>query len=110
MTNNDTASTPPKLVLSPQSISWYHEQSSVDNSFCKSDTPVVLVTGAAGFIACHIIKMLLEKGYNVRGTVRDAQPPKGSVTHRTLQRLRNFNNANTNLKFVEVNLTKPHVR
>jgi nucleoside-diphosphate-sugar epimerase len=30
----------------------------------------ILVTGATSFIAAHIIKLLLEKGYNVRGTVR----------------------------------------
>eukprot|EP01084_Bolivina_argentea_P136402 240215_1 len=33
----------------------------------------VLVTGANGFIASHIIKTLLEKGYNVIGTVRNLQ-------------------------------------
>lgn len=33
-----------------------------------SDT--VLVTGASGFIAQHIVKALVEKGYNVVGTVR----------------------------------------
>ncbi|RWS30614.1 putative uncharacterized oxidoreductase-like protein [Leptotrombidium deliense] len=31
---------------------------------------VVLVTGASGFIASHIIKQLLEEGYKVRSTVR----------------------------------------
>lgn len=31
----------------------------------------VLVTGASGFIATHCILALLEKGYSVRGTVRD---------------------------------------
>jgi dihydroflavonol-4-reductase len=31
---------------------------------------LVLVTGASGFIASHIIKVLVEKGYRVRGTVR----------------------------------------
>eukprot|EP01083_Nonionella_stella_P054793 144614_1 len=31
----------------------------------------VLVTGGSGFIAGHIIKQLLERGYNVRSTVRD---------------------------------------
>ena len=31
----------------------------------------VLVTGANGFIASHIIKLLLEKGFAVRGTVRN---------------------------------------
>ena len=30
----------------------------------------VLVTGATGFVAGHVIKVLLEAGYNVRGTVR----------------------------------------
>ncbi|KAJ0436477.1 putative cinnamoyl-CoA reductase [Helianthus annuus] len=32
---------------------------------------VVCVTGAAGFIASWIVKLLLEKGYVVRGTVRN---------------------------------------
>lgn len=32
----------------------------------------VCVTGASGFITSHIVSQLLEKGYNVRGTVRDA--------------------------------------
>ena len=31
----------------------------------------VLVTGASGFIASHIVQQLLEGGYRVRGTVRD---------------------------------------
>jgi dihydroflavonol-4-reductase len=31
----------------------------------------VLVTGASGFIASHIVEQLLEGGYRVRGTVRD---------------------------------------
>ena len=34
--------------------------------------PIVLVTGASGFIATHLIKQLLEQGqYRVRGTVRN---------------------------------------
>ena len=34
--------------------------------------PIVLVTGASGFIATHLIKQLLEQGrYHVRGTVRN---------------------------------------
>ena len=33
--------------------------------------PIVLVTGASGFVASHLIKQLLEQGrYHVRGTVR----------------------------------------
>ena len=37
------------------------------------DRPLVLVTGASGYIAAHVIKQLHEKGtYRIRGTVRDA--------------------------------------
>ncbi|RUS89995.1 hypothetical protein EGW08_002262 [Elysia chlorotica] len=32
--------------------------------------PLVLVTGASGFLATHVVKLLQEKGYRVRGTVR----------------------------------------
>jgi dihydroflavonol-4-reductase len=35
-----------------------------------ADKPI-LVTGATGFVAGHIIQMLLEQGNRVRGTVRD---------------------------------------
>ena len=31
----------------------------------------VLVTGATGFVACHVTRQLLQRGYKVRGTVRD---------------------------------------
>ena len=31
----------------------------------------VCVTGATGFIASWIVKMLLERGYTVRGTIRN---------------------------------------
>ena len=33
---------------------------------------LILVTGASGFIASHIVDELLERGYHVRGTVRNA--------------------------------------
>ena len=37
----------------------------------EDGVPIVLVTGASGFIATHVIKQLLEQGnYHVRGTVR----------------------------------------
>ena len=35
------------------------------------DATVVLVTGASGFVATHVCYQLLQKGYKVRGTVRD---------------------------------------
>ena len=33
---------------------------------------VVCVSGAAGYIGCHVTRELLERGYRVRATVRDA--------------------------------------
>ena len=33
----------------------------------------VCVTGATGFIAGHLIELLLKSGYNVRATVRNTQ-------------------------------------
>ncbi|OCF42692.1 dihydrokaempferol 4-reductase [Kwoniella heveanensis CBS 569] len=34
---------------------------------------LVLVTGASGFISSHTVQAFLERGYNVRGTVRSAE-------------------------------------
>ena len=40
----------------------------------SADIPqIVLVTGASGFVASHIIQNLLERGYRVRGSVRSLQ-------------------------------------
>lgn len=33
----------------------------------------ILVTGASGFVATHIVRAFLEAGYKVRGTVRSEQ-------------------------------------
>jgi dihydroflavonol-4-reductase len=40
---------------------------------------LVVVTGAAGFVASHIVEQLLGKGYRVRGTARD--PASSSCAH-----------------------------
>ena len=37
----------------------------------SDDDELVLVTGATGYLASHVIKQLLERGHRVRGTVRD---------------------------------------
>jgi len=41
-----------------------------------NDQDLVLVTGASGFLASHIVKQLLELGYRVRGTVRSLKDDK----------------------------------
>ncbi|KAB1224976.1 Tetraketide alpha-pyrone reductase 1 [Morella rubra] len=37
---------------------------------------VVCVTGASGYIASWLVKLLLQRGYNVKATVRDPNDPK----------------------------------
>jgi nucleoside-diphosphate-sugar epimerase len=41
-----------------------------ERSVNGEDAPLVVVTGAAGFIALHCIQQLLELGFRVRGTLR----------------------------------------
>ena len=36
----------------------------------------VCVTGATGYISSYVVKMLLERGYTVRGTTRSNTPDK----------------------------------
>ena len=59
---------------------------------------LVLVTGATGFIAGHIIQQLLMKGYRVRGTVKDIDS-KEDLKH--LIKLQN----SKNLELLECDLT-----
>ena len=42
---------------------------------------VVCVTGASGFVASWLVKKLLERGYYVRGTVRDPSNWSLSLFH-----------------------------
>ena len=42
--------------------------SKVDRRFSQGEW--VVVTGANGYIATHVVDVLLEEGFNVRGTVR----------------------------------------
>ncbi|KAH9366324.1 hypothetical protein HPB48_006224 [Haemaphysalis longicornis] len=44
---------------------------------------VVLVTGASGFIAIHVVRALLKQGFRVRGTVRDAKNDRKTEPLRT---------------------------
>jgi nucleoside-diphosphate-sugar epimerase len=48
------------------------------------ETDLVLVTGASGYLAAHIVKQLLEQGYRVRGTVRSLKDEKKVAPLRNL--------------------------
>lgn len=63
---------------------------------------VVLVTGATGYIATHVIKQLQEQGHKVRGTVRSLSD-EAKIKH--LQDL--CPDAPFKLELVEADLTKP---
>mmetsp|Transcript_2119 Transcript_2119/g.2077 ORF Transcript_2119/g.2077 Transcript_2119/m.2077 type:complete len:366 (-) Transcript_2119:118-1215(-) len=64
-------------------------------------TSPILVTGATGFIAGHLILQLLNRGYKVRGTVRDLSKPESFAY------LSKLHNAAENLQLVELNLLNP---
>ena len=49
----------------------YRASISLREEFPKmAAAPIAVVTGAGGFVATELVKQLLEKGYNVRGSVR----------------------------------------
>lgn len=62
---------------------------------------LVLVTGASGYLASHIILQLLQKGYKVRGTVRDLTNKKKYSDLYTLDK-----KAATNLEIRQADLLK----
>ncbi len=64
-----------------------------------TDRPVC-VTGAAGFIAAHLVADLLARGYRVRGTVRDPQSDKYGF-------LRDFPGADDRLELIGADLLDP---
>lgn len=63
---------------------------------------LVFVSGASGFLASYMVKQLLEEGYRVRGSVRDASKT-ASYAH-----LSELPGANERLEIVSAELTTPH--
>ncbi|CAA6663608.1 unnamed protein product [Spirodela intermedia] len=59
---------------------------------------VVCVTGASGYIASWLVKLLLQKGYAVKGSVRDPEEPKKT------EHLRQLEGANERLHLLKGNL------
>ncbi|XP_061170792.1 uncharacterized protein LOC133180267 [Saccostrea echinata] len=67
-----------------------------------TDSTLVLVTGAGGFIATHIVKQLQEEGYRVRGTLRSLEDEE------RIKKLKELcPDAKHELELVEADLTKP---
>lgn len=62
----------------------------------------VLVTGASGYIATHVVQQLLKAGYSVRGTVRSR---KNETKVKPLLEL--CPEASSALELVEADLTDP---
>lgn len=64
---------------------------------------LVLVTGASGFIAGHVILQLLDKGYRVRGTLRSMD--RADEVRAWLTKARGGRDPNDALSFVATELT-----
>ncbi len=62
---------------------------------------LVCVTGASGYIASETVRQLLERGYRVRGTVRD---PKDAAKTEHLRRMASALDASDRLELVAANL------
>ncbi|KAH7139636.1 hypothetical protein B0J13DRAFT_504888 [Dactylonectria estremocensis] len=70
-------------IINEQALDQYLPNTSLSNSVIsvtmaspKTVIPAgatILVTGATGFVSSHVTKQLLERGYKVRGTVRNAE-------------------------------------
>jgi len=63
----------------------------------------VVVTGATGFVASHVIKQLFQRGYAVHGTVRDPSNEKKTAFLRELEK-----KYDAKLKLFKADLLKPH--
>ncbi|KAI9078272.1 hypothetical protein K1719_039774 [Acacia pycnantha] len=69
--------------LHPKRAKDHNNMASLNNEAAATGKKVVCVTGASGFIASWLVKLLLLRGYSVRGTVRD--PNDSSKTEHLLK-------------------------
>eukprot|EP01124_Arcella_intermedia_P033552 TRINITY_DN806_c0_g1_i1.p1 TRINITY_DN806_c0_g1~~TRINITY_DN806_c0_g1_i1.p1 ORF type:complete len:476 (-),score=143.48 TRINITY_DN806_c0_g1_i1:37-1410(-) len=51
-------------------------QPTTENEPLQNNQKLVCVTGATGYIACHVVEQFLKEGFRVRGTVRSKDPAK----------------------------------
>ena len=61
--------------------------SQLNGSSKPKSSQLILLTGASGFVAAHVLNSLLQHGYNVRGTVRSEAT--GGKVHKTHSHLLN---------------------
>ncbi|XP_050223635.2 phenylacetaldehyde reductase [Mercurialis annua] len=69
-----------------------------ENFKMSGDGKVVCVTGASGYIASWIVKLLLQRGYTVKASVRNLNDP------RKTEHLRSLEGAEERLKLFKANL------
>ena len=80
------------------------EEQQADPDEPEDDVPRVLVTGASGYIATHLVQQLLQQGrFRVRGTVRSLKREEKVKPLREL-----VSDCKYPLRLIEADLNKPH--
>uniref|UniRef100_A0AC34F2P5 NAD-dependent epimerase/dehydratase domain-containing protein n=1 Tax=Panagrolaimus sp. ES5 TaxID=591445 RepID=A0AC34F2P5_9BILA len=89
-----------KQSIVSETSSMSSSTSSSGNSSFIHDEPIVLVTGASGYVALHCVDQLLKAGYRTRGTVRSLRNAE------KIEPLRRLPNQHL-LELVEADLERP---
>nr|XP_043623147.1 uncharacterized protein LOC122594927 [Erigeron canadensis] len=91
---------PPFSISRAKAESLGVEFTPLEREMSVGEGKVVCVTGASGFIASWIVKLLLDRGYSVHATVRSLGDPK------KIEHLLALDGANERLSLFEANLTE----